>query len=360
MARDLRRLVIPVFLPHRGCPHRCVFCDQGAITGITVPPAGLAAVRKQITDFLAGVRPYQQATIAFYGGNFLGLPPQEVTAFLSEAASFITAGHADVIRCSTRPDTIDNARLALLSSFPVETVELGVQSMDDRVLSASCRGHRSADTVQAVSLLKKRAYQVGIQMMVGLPGDDEAISLDTARQVAALSPDFVRIYPTVVLKNSPLARQMARGAYQPWPLDRTVALVKRQAYIFQKCGIPIIRMGLQATVGLDQGGGILAGPYHPAFGHLVRSAMMLDKAIAVMDRLHLPNSNCSPEVILTVHPHSESRLRGLKNENLSRLQERYRAVKISVVPDAMVPKGEITANISQSSNGASGDYRSNL
>jgi histone acetyltransferase (RNA polymerase elongator complex component) len=194
-----RPFIVPVFLPHAGCPHRCLFCNQHATTGQedTLPSA--RTVRKTITDFLAHRRdPTRFTEISFYGGNFLGLPPEQIQLLLATAAAFVHKGRVNGIRFSTRPDTIDAKRLDLIAPYPVTTIELGVQSMQDDVLERSARGHTADDTRRAVALLAGRPYALGLQMMVGLPGDTTASALATARQLAGLSPDFVRIYPAVV------------------------------------------------------------------------------------------------------------------------------------------------------------------
>ena len=198
--------VVPVFLPHAGCPHRCVFCNQNAITRA---PSGLPSeseLESAIVQFLSyTLKRHSTIQIAFFSGNFLGLAPAAVEAFLRLAQRFVQYGRVDSIRFSTRPDTIDRKRLDVLAGYPVRTVELGVQSMVDDVLRRSLRGHTAAQTAAAVKLLKAEGYAVGLQMMVGLPGDTVDRALDTAHRLVDLQPDFVRIYPTVVLKKSLLA-----------------------------------------------------------------------------------------------------------------------------------------------------------
>ena len=222
-----RPFIIPIFLPQAGCPHQCVFCNQVPITGSERHVLAPDEVRHQIRNFLK----YKKASrasvqIAFFGGNFLGLTIGEIKSWLDLAGEFASQGLVDGIRFSTRPDTIDDVRLDILESYPVSTVELGVQSMDDRVLAQSGRGHTAADSIRAVASLKERGMSVGLQMMVGLPGDSETRSLATARKIADLRPDCVRIYPTVVVANSRLARWYQQGDYQPLVLEDAVTLVK--------------------------------------------------------------------------------------------------------------------------------------
>ncbi len=324
-------LIVPLFIPHRGCPHQCVFCNQGHITGAdrNLSPEDVAP---RTMAFLNRCRPSARPVeIAFYGGNFLGLPSETVNAFLSAATKALQTMDGGGIRFSTRPDTISPATLRLLDGFPVKTVELGAQSMSDAVLDRSGRGHTANDTCRAMCLLKKRGVETGLQIMTGLPGDTDATSLDTASRAAALSPHFVRIYPTVVLADSPLAACYRQGAYAPWTLARTVAVVKHMVSVFTRKRIRIIRMGLQPTEDLGAHTGILAGPFHPAFGHLVQSALMYDRAAALLDAA-APQQGT--EVRLAVHPRTESRLRGLRNENLRHLEKQFGLKRIQVVREA--------------------------
>ncbi len=343
MDRTQTPLIVPVFVPHAGCPHRCAFCNQSMITGASAAPLDPSSIRLQVSSFLEGCRnDTRPSQIAFYGGNFLGISPARITALLSEAARFVAGKRIDGIRFSTRPDTIDSERLALLDGFPVETIEIGTQSMDDGVLAKSRRGHTSADTARAADLVREGGFQLGLQIMVGLPGDDEDVSMETARRVTALAPAFVRIYPTVVVAGSLLADWYRNGSYSPWSLDRAVALTARMAGLFRENGIRVIRMGLQATDDLQPGDSILAGPYHPAFGHLVYSCMFLEKAVALLaSRPALKDDEGTTEVVLKVHPRAESRFRGMKNENIRQLKERFGLEKITFQRDANLPEDGI-------------------
>ena len=281
MAYSKKPLIIPIFLPHAGCPHRCVFCDQSSITGVRSKKRSPKDVRDQIEAFLkfkTGRRNTVQ--IAFFGGNFLGIPADEIKHLLAEAAEYVKTGRVNSIRFSTRPDTIDHPRLDLIKNFPVTTIELGVQSMDERVLSATKRGHSAADTEKAIQHLKELNYEVGVQLMVGLPGDTPERLIASAQRIARLKPDFIRIYPTVVLAGSPLAAWYRKGEYVPLSLEEGVRQVKDLYLLFKNKNIAVIRMGLQASEDLEYDSTVLAGPYHPAFGHLVYSEISLDMAVA--------------------------------------------------------------------------------
>ncbi len=334
--------VVPIFLPHAGCPHRCVFCNQSLITGVNSRISS-NKVRNSVESFLKykGVR-RNIVQIAFFGGNFLGIDIDEVKRMLAEATAFVKASRVNSIRFSTRPDTIDRSRLDIIKNFPVSTVELGVQSMDDRVLLNTNRGHTSADTQKAVRRLKEFNYEIGVQLMVGLPGDDPGGMLASARRVAELKPDFIRIYPTVVVAGSPLAKLYKAGRYVPLPLKDAVTQVKNLYRFFCRRNIQVIRMGLQATDDLEKGSTILAGPYHPSFGHLVYSEIFLDMAMSAI-KSALPKGD---RVGLHVHPHSVSKMRGLKNVNITRLNKKFPLQSVEIVPDHSLKEDQLAVTTS--------------
>jgi histone acetyltransferase (RNA polymerase elongator complex component) len=329
--------IIPIFLPHAGCPHRCVFCNQSVITGVSSRISAIQ-VRNSVESFLK----YKSARrgivqIAFFGGNFLGIDIDEIKRLLAAASAFVKAGRVNSIRFSTRPDTIDPKRLDIIKNFPVSTVELGVQSMDDRVLVNTKRGHSSSDTVKALQCLKEFDYEIGVQLMVGLPGDDPGRLLASARRVAELKPDFIRIYPTVVVAGSPLAKLYKAGRYRPLPLKEAVTQVKELYRFFSRRNIQVIRMGLQATADLEKGSTILAGPYHPSFGHLVYSEIFLDKAMSAIKSAPPKGDGIG----LHVHPRSVSKMRGLKNVNIKKLREKFHLQSIEIVPDNTLKEDQL-------------------
>ncbi len=326
-----RPFIIPIFIPHAGCPHQCVFCNQVSITGVKQNTVRPDQFRRQIRQFLEYKKKDRKPVqIAFFGGNFLGLKQEEIKSWLELAGEFVNQGHADSIRFSTRPDTIDARRLDILENYPVSTVELGVQSMDDQVLVQAGRGHFASDTIRAVEDLKERQLDIGLQMMVGLPGDSAARSLTTARKIADLDPDFVRIYPTVVVENSRLAEWFIKGDYLPLSLEDAVTLVKKIYLLFKQEDIDVIRMGLQASEDLGNDSFVLAGPYHPAFGHLVYSEVFLDKAVLAIESVKYVKDTLT----IFVNPRSISKMRGLNNSNIKKLKKRYHFKLIAVVPDS--------------------------
>ncbi len=333
-----RPFIIPIFLSHVGCPHRCAFCNQTAITGVKQAVISAEKLYLKIKEFLdISTRQRRPVQIAFYGGNFLGLEKDDIHGLLYEASKFVTNGRVDSIRFSTRPDTIRYEKLDILSDYPISTVEIGVQSMDDQVLALANRGHNSLHTKKAIELLKERNYEIGVQMMVGLPGDDETKSETTARKLVDLSPDFIRIYPTIVLANSRLAQWYQSGTYTPWSLERSITLVKNLYLLFRKRNIPVIRMGLQSSKDLENGTTIVAGPYHPAFGHLVFSEIFLDMATDIMKAERLSHKS----ITIKVHPRSISKMRGFKNKNVERLKRKFHLNSLKIVPDFAIAEDRL-------------------
>lgn len=333
--------IIPIFLPHSGCPHRCVFCDQSTITGLKTALPGPEQIRREIRTFLdykKGARAPVQ--ISFYGGTFLGQPEKSVRRLLDIASEFIDSADVDSIRFSTRPDTIDPERLAWLSGYRIATVEIGAQSMDDTVLKKSNRGHTARDTENAMALLKARDYETGLQIMPGLPGDTAAGTLETARCMRALSPDIVRIYPAVVLAGSPLAAWFESGRYTPLPLNAAVELTARLYRLFEKGGVRVIRMGLQASATLSPDTSVLAGPYHPAFGQLVMSKLFFDSVCRVLEK----TGEGADTISIAVNPRSVSNLKGQKNRNLDLLKRRFSICGISVLTDPALDETVVVVN----------------
>lgn len=325
-----RPFVIPIFLPHAGCPHRCLFCNQRSITGIKRNKLTPEKLQSQIDTFLTHKRPHRKPVqIAFFGGNFLGQDSGVVKNLLMVATRFVKNGRADTIRFSTRPDTIDQKRLDFLKNFPVSTIELGVQSMDDQVLAISRRGHSRLDTEKAVDCLKSEGYEIGLQIMVGLPGDSFQKTLTTGERVVDLKPDFVRIYPTVVLAGSPLAKWFKTGQFKPLSLEACITQVKHLFHLFNLNNIQVIRMGLQASEGLADGSTIVAGPYHPAFGHLIYSEIFLDKAVRAIESRAMREDT----VTISVNPLNISKMRGLKNGNIAKLKRRFCLKSVEIVPN---------------------------
>lgn len=325
-------LVIPFFIPHQGCPHLCVFCNQRLISIQTSETQTFDSEEARLSDvihtYLQFKKNRSRVELAFFGGNFLGLESSRILTLLKAIQPWIRQGQIHSIRCSTRPDTVTPQILDLARPFGLETVELGVQSMDDRVLALAERGHTSEDTRKALALLKENGLKTGAQVMVGLPGDDDFGAVRTAEELAELKPDLTRIYPLLVLHGSKLAQWYRSGRYVPLSLDQAVDQTKKMVTIFRGAGVSVARIGLQATQMMDDADQMIAGPWHPAFGHLVLSALMFDQACEQIDtvlagREKIGRPGEQKSVVLRVHPRSLSRLQGNRKTNLDRLSQKY-------------------------------------
>ncbi len=256
--------IFPVFLAQAGCPQQCIFCSRWQVAGGTEAAAPPAVVAAQLAAQLPASG---EGEVAFYGGSFTALEPELQEAYLAAAAAFLAAGRIAGIRISTRPDAVDRATAWRLAAAGVRTVELGCQSFSDAVLVASDRGHNAAAAARAVAALRDAGLGVGLQLMPGLPGADRDEARASLATALALAPDFLRIYPTVVLAGSRLAEAWQQGTYRPLGLDAAVELCADLLLSCRRAGVPVIRLGLHGDAELDRG--VLAGPYHPAFGQLV-------------------------------------------------------------------------------------------
>lgn len=333
-------LIIPIFIPHSGCPHQCAFCNQSVITNVYQALPDPNEIGHIINRYLTYKGSRKRVEIAYFGGNFLGLESDVVLQLFNAAKPWLRKGDIHGIRFSTRPDTITQKTLQLIEEFPVTAVEIGVQSMNDEVLRASCRGHGSLETVNAFRLLRQLTVDIGVQVMAGLPGDNETSLLDSTRAIAALQPDFARIYPLMVLTGSIMEKWYAAGQYMPLSLNEAVGMVKGMVRIFQSSGIKVIRLGLQASEMMEDPSQVLAGPWHPAFGDLVFSDIFFDRAREKLEEdpdLILR----SDTLILTVHPRSISRMRGQKNSNISKLEIEYPGRRFLVSGDERLSLDEI-------------------
>jgi len=283
-----------------------------------------------------GFDPGRRPEAAFYGGTFTGLPKDRMTALLEAVRPFIQQGSFVSIRVSTRPDALDRERLELLKGYGVSTVELGAQSMVDRVLELSHRGHSARDTSDAVAVLRRHGFGVGIQLMPGLPGDSRRTFMTTVDKVKALAPDMVRLYPTVVIRGTELARRYASNQYTPWGLEEALDICKESCMILEGAGIPVIRIGLMASPTLQKAGEILSGPWHSAFGFLVRSAIHLERIMPF-----LPEKGEADHIRLRVPSREIPLVRGYRNQGLERIEKICGAKVTGVLPDSSVRAGEI-------------------
>lgn len=326
-------MIIPFFITHSGCPHQCVFCNQKNITGQTNPVAP-SEVPQKITEYLAINGSSKPAHVAFYGGSFTALPFETQRAYLTAVQPFIHADQIAGIRLSTRPDCITNEILSLLKEHHVSTIELGVQSMDDVVLTRSGRGHTASATLNAISQIRSCDFLLGLQLMPGLPGDSADCFLKTVETVIELKPDFVRIYPSLVIKDSPLQDLYTSGRYMPLSLDDAVMLCREALERFELAGIDVIRIGLQPTEELEKPGTIIAGPYHPAFRQLVESSIIADKMRSMLRNRQEKISR----VTFQVNPKDLSAAIGQRRSNIGLLKKEFGLQEVHIVAGKNVLK----------------------
>lgn len=334
----MKQVTVPFFISHQGCPHTCVFCDQRTISGSggALPTAEQILARVELWRSTAGGRPLD---VAFFGGTFTALPEETQSELLAPLQPLLKSGALASVRISTRPDYIDSGRVEWLAVRGVRTIELGVQSTDDNVLVASGRGHFASDSIAAIRCIKNNGLRAGAQLMPGLLGDTPASSLSSLEQVIAAGADFLRIYPTVVLQGTELARLYTAGEFIPLSLERGVALCTLLLHRAMQAGIPVIRIGLQAESGLDAGS-VLAGCWHPALGQLVRSRLFADLLSQVV-----PPGGC---VTVYCHPARTSDVVGMKLANLQ--GQAGRGVQMQVLPDESLSKEEIRVQGADSTN----------
>lgn len=306
---------ISIFVPHNGCPQQCSFCNQKTITGKEKQPTP-DDVKSAVTTALK--RKGFQYEIAFFGGSFTAIDRNYMVSLLKAASEFVDGNKVIGIRISTRPDFIDEEVLNILKEYKVSSIELGAQSMDDEVLSANHRGHSSSDVVKASKLIKAFGFELGLQMMTGLYMDTDEKAIETARKIIELQPDTVRIYPTVVLKDTYLAKLYEDEAYKPQTVDDAANLCTKLVPMFEEKGIRIIRLGLHSSTDIKKN--MVAGAFHDSFGEIVQSRFMLNKI--------LKYPPASYEIM--VHSKSVSKLKGQQKRNIYFLMEEGYSIKVTV------------------------------
>lgn len=316
--------ILPIFIPHAGCPHQCVFCNQKTISG--QKQAAIDAAKGQIVKWCQWIKPNVANEAAFYGGSFTALPFSIQEQLLQLSDELIERKIIGSVRISTRPDYIDCRVLELLQQHNVRLVELGVQSLDDNVLKMAERGHQAAIVTDAVNLLKGHGFLVGLQLMVGMPGQTFASLQDTVKKVILLNPDIARVYPLLVIKDTALARDFKQGNFVPLSLEEAI---EQSAYVYQaltEASIKVIRIGLQPDEELCKEGNILAGPFHPAMGELVKSRVIRNIITPLLRKNYEKNIfSC----VIEFTAQMESKVRGQKNNNLLYWRQLFPQLKLA-------------------------------
>lgn len=318
-----KQYIIPIFVPHLGCPNECTFCNQRKISG-QMKNITENDVRDTIEFYLENFKEknaYKE--VAFYGGSFTGIEPELQEKLLGAAYEYIKARKINGIRISTRPDYIDKTVLKRLRKYKVKTIELGVQSTNDYILESCKRGHTYEDVVKASKLIRRYRFKLGHQMMIGLPESTELDDINTANNLIKLKPKMVRIYPVLVIKGTELEKQYNSGEYIPLTVDQAVERCKELCYLFGKKKINVIRIGLQNTDTIcsptNTGSEVVAGPYHETFRQLVESSIYYDTIVTQIKKLNTR----AKEVEITVNPQNVNNVVGYKKQNIQKLKEMY-------------------------------------
>ena len=318
-----KKYVIPIFLPHLGCPHDCSFCNQNKISG-EKNQVTKEDVKKTIDYYLDHIQKHDgNVEVAFFGGSFTGIDEDKQNELLEAAYNYIKAGKISSIRISTRPDYINKNILKRLKKYKVKTIELGVQSANDYILKKAERGHTFADVKQASKLIRRYGFTLGHQMMVGLPDSTKIDEINTAKALIKLKPKMVRIYPVLVIKGTKLAKEYEDGTYKPLTVVQAVEVCKELVSMFNSKNIDIIRIGLQNTDEItspeQENSEVLAGPYHPAFRQLVESSLWYDAVVNKIKKLNVKDK----EVLVEVNSIDVNNVIGHKKENVKKLKEIY-------------------------------------
>ncbi len=325
----VKMITVPFFISHQGCPHTCVFCDQPTISGANGALPSTAQILDRI-ELWRSTADGRSLEVAFFGGTFTALNKETQRQLLSPLQPLLRNGTVASVRISTRPDCIDIEHIVWLSQMGVRTIELGVQSLDNSVLKASGRGHSATDSLNAIHCIKSLGLIVGAQLMPGLPEDTPDASLASLEQTITAGADFLRIYPTVVLHGTELARRYSAGEFTPLTYDRGVSLCKILLQRAMRSNIPVIRIGLQADHGLNSDS-ILAGCWHPSLGQLVRSQLYAD----LISRFVASDQH----VTISCHPARVSDVIGMKRINIQ--GQTSRGVQIQIISDAKIKKEEL-------------------
>lgn len=304
---------ISIFVPHIGCPHRCSFCDQNAITGSCSLPTE-EEIEVAVNAATKGKKYSPNHTeLAFFGGSFTAIDRSEMLRLLQIGYRFVKNNTVCGIRISTRPDAITEEILNILKSFGVTSIELGCQSLSDEVLKKNLRGHTVKDVYDAAKMIKGAGFSLGLQMMTGLPFDTDELAVLTAKKIIEMKPDTVRIYPTIVLKDTVLYRYYTAGTYHPQTVEQAVELTAQLMDMFENEGIIVIRVGLH-TVDQERA---VAGPWHPAFGELCKSRQLLNRVRYMLKEQNIPNG----AVEIIVPKEIVSAMIGQKKANIEILKE---------------------------------------
>ena len=339
-----KEYIIPIFVPHLGCPNACVFCNQTKISG-EKRQVTAKDVKETIEYYLSNFKTEDNyVEVAFFGGSFTAIDIEKQKELLEAAYEYIKNGKVKSIRISTRPDAINKDILKMLKKYKVKTIELGVQSANNYILKISKRGHTFEDVKKASKLIRWHGFILGHQMMVGLPESTKLDEINTAKALIKLKPKIVRIYPVLVIKQTELEEMTKKDEYTPLTVVQAVERCKDVATLFNKKKIKIIRIGLQNTDEItdpnNENSQVVAGPYHPAFRQLVESAMWYDAIVA-----KIKNFNTKVKLVeIRANPEDVNNIIGHKRENVLKLKDTYE-VDVIIKPDEQIQNGKFEITI---------------
>ena len=342
-----KEYIIPIFVPHLGCPNNCTFCNQKRISG-QAKQVTAKDVQETIEYYLKNFKDnHKYVEVAFFGGSFTAIEKEKQEELLEAAQKYIKDKLVNSIRISTRPDCIDKETLKRMKKYHVKTIELGVQSMSNYILSKCKRGHTSEDVKKASKLIRRYGFILGHQMMVGLPESTKQDEINTAKELIKLKPKIVRIYPVLVIKDTELADEYERGEYTPLTVGQAVESCKEAVDLFNRNKINVIRIGLQNTDEISEPGtdksSVLAGPYHPAFRQLVESSMWYD---SIVDKIKKVNAKVK-KVKIIANDVSINNIIGHKKENIEKLKDVY-DVEVVIERDDKIKPGKFEMEILES------------
>lgn len=339
-----KEYIIPIFVPHLGCPNKCVFCNQTKITGKQKQVTAEEA-KKIIDEYLSNFKDKEnKVEIAFFGGSFTAIDEKIQNELLEVAYEYVQKGVVDSIRISTRPDYITKDILKRLKKYKVKTIELGVQSTNNYVLAKAKRGHTFEDIKKASKLIRFYGFNLGHQMMVGLPESTALDEVNTAKDLIKLKPKIVRIYPVLVIKDTELEEDYNKGEYEPLSVTQAVERCAEIADLFNKKKINIIRIGLQNTEEItdpsEETSQVVAGPYHPAFRQLVEGRLWYNAIVSQIKKY-----NTKVKVVeIKANPEDVNNIIGHKKENIKKLKDIYE-VDIVLKTDENIKNGKFEINV---------------
>lgn len=339
-----KEYIIPIFVPHLGCPHNCIFCNQKKISGQTKMVTA-KDVENTIEFYLKNLKyEYKYVEVAFFGGSFTAIEKDKQEELLQTVQKYIANKKVNSIRISTRPDAIDKDILKMLKKYNVKTIELGVQSMNNYILNRCERGHTVEDVKRASKLIRWNGFILGHQMMVGLPESTKQDEINTAKEIIKLKPKIVRVYPVLVIKDTPLEEEYKRGEYVPLTVTQAVERCKEIVELFNQKDIRVIRIGLQNTEEIsdpsEEKSQVVAGPFHPAFRQLVESSMWYD---SILNEIKKINTKVI-QVKIIANAENINNIIGHKKENVLKLKEVY-DVDVNVEASDKIKPGKFKLEI---------------